>query len=70
MPKHARRTSIAFVMLPMLGLAMTSCQTRTIATTDDVCLIWTPLTYSVSGDTAETVDGIRGLNARRDAYCG
>ncbi len=35
-----------------------------------VCLIWTPATYSGAGDTAETVEGNRALNAKRDAYCG
>lgn len=37
---------------------------------DDVCLIWKPLTYSASGDTGRTVEEIRDLNAKRDAYCG
>lgn len=48
--------------------------TRTTATTPggskpDVCLIWTPVSYSAKGDTPETVDGNRALNARRNAYC-
>lgn len=56
--------------LPLgLSLLAACSQTLTTATISDVCLIWTPVTYSAKGDTPETVEGIRALNARRDAYC-
>lgn len=62
--------SSAFAMLLTLVL-LASCQTTpTTATTDNVCLIWTPATYSAKADSAETIAGNRALNARRDAYCG
>lgn len=65
-----RRTLIVSVMLPLLALAMTSCQTRETATTgNEVCLIWRGVDYSATDDSAETVAAIRALNARRDAYC-
>ncbi|WP_281405293.1 hypothetical protein [Mesorhizobium sp. 8] len=35
----------------------------------DVCLIWSPITYSAKGDTPQTVAEVRQANARRDAYC-
>jgi hypothetical protein len=43
--------------------------TRTTGTGKEVCLIWTPATYSAKGDTPETIDGNRALNAKRDAFC-
>jgi hypothetical protein len=60
------RTSLT---LPMLAL-LAACQTTPTTGTDKaVCLIWTPATYSGKGDTQETIDGNRALNAKRDAYC-
>jgi len=53
----------------MLAL-LAACQTTPTTGTDKaVCLIWTPATYSGKGDTQETIDGNRALNAKRDAYC-
>jgi len=69
MPKIARTISIASSALLMLGLLAACTTIRTTATTPDVCLIWTPATYSASRDSPETVEGNRALNARRDAYC-
>lgn len=55
--------------LPMLAL-LAACQTtKTTGTGKEVCLIWTPATYSAKGDTSATIDGNRALNARRDAFC-
>jgi len=68
MLKSVKRTSIVLSVLPMLGL-LGACKTTPTTGTDDVCLIWQPITYSASGDTPRTVDEIRALNARRDAYC-
>ena len=55
-------------MLPLLALLAACSTTRTTAT-DDACLIWVPVTYSANGDTPQTVQEIRALNAKRDAYC-
>lgn len=54
----------------MLAIVLlTSCQTRTTATTDDACLIWSAIDYSGMHDTPETVAAIRVQNARHDSYC-
>lgn len=53
----------------MLAL-LAGCQTTpTIGIGREVCLIWTPATYSAKGDTPETIEGNRALNAKRDAFC-
>ena len=63
-----RKWNASPVLLLLVLLA--GCQTtRTTGTTVDVCSVWTPATYSAKGDSAETVEGNRALNARRDAYC-
>lgn len=54
----------------MLALLAGCSQTIATATTPDACLIWAPVTYSAKGDTKQTVDEVRALNAKRDAYCG
>lgn len=53
----------------MLALLAGCSPTLTTATGRDVCLIWGPATYSAKGDTQETIDGNRALNAKRDAFC-
>lgn len=60
------------LMLPMLGLVVTSCQTpgTAIKDTKAVCAIWSGVTFSQAQDSGQTVDEIRALNAKRDAYCG
>ena len=59
--------------LPMLLLLAlgTGCQTtHTTATTDKaICSIWGNVTYSASQDSGQTVEEVRALNAKRDAYC-
>jgi len=59
------------LILALTGcLAMVGCQTATaITSSPDACLIWSPVTYSAKGDTAQTVNEVRALNAKRDAYC-
>lgn len=57
------------LMLLTLALLAACSMTRTTGTGREVCLIWTPVTYSAKGDTQETIDGNRALNARRAAYC-
>lgn len=68
MLKSAKKPSIASSVLLMLAL-LAACKTTPTTATDDICLIWTPVTYSASQDSQATIDGIRALNARRDAYC-
>lgn len=63
------RTLIASSGLLMLGLVAGCKTTHTTATTSDVCLIWKPVTYSASQDSAETITEVREQNAKRDAYC-
>lgn len=55
--------------LLMLALLAGCKTTRTTGTTGDVCLIWTPVTYSATQDSTDTVQEVRDLNARRDSYC-
>lgn len=70
MLKSAKKTSITSSVLLALGL-LAACQTTPTTGTASkaVCAIWTPVTYSASQDSQATIDGIRALNARRDAYC-
>jgi hypothetical protein len=69
MQGSAKNISFASSGLLMLVL-LASCTTiPTTATTPDVCLIWKPVTYSGSEDSAETIRQVREQNAMRDAYC-
>ena len=69
--------SIVLLMLAVLSL-LAGCEAiRTIPTTEtesriaaDVCRVWHTITYSGSGDTAETILQVRANNAARAAYCG
>jgi len=54
----------------MLLALSAGCKTIPTTGTDDVCLIWRPITYSASQDSPETIDGNRALNAKRETYCG
>lgn len=56
------------MLLPLVLLA--GCQTTPTTSTDDVCLIWSPIDYHAKSDTPDTVDRIRTNNAKRDKYCG
>lgn len=54
----------------MLALLAGCSTTSAIGTTGrEVCLIWSDVTYSAKSDTAQTVEEIRALNAKRDAFC-
>lgn len=56
----------------LLALALLSgCATiRTTGTGQpDACLVWGIITYASEHDSRQTVDEIRALNAKRDAYC-
>jgi len=69
MQHSAKRISIASSGLLMLGLVAGCQTTHTTGTTPDACLIWQPVTYSASQDSAATIKEVREQNARRDAYC-
>jgi len=69
MQSNAKRIWIASSGLLMLGLLAACKTTGTTATTAEVCLIWRPVTYSASQDSARTIEEARENNARRDAYC-
>lgn len=56
-------------MLPMLVL-LAACTTTRATETKAVCAIWSGVTFSQVQDSGQTVDEIRALNAKRDAYCG
>lgn len=65
MPSHALR---------LLGgvsamILLTSCQTPITATNDTACLAFSPLSYSASQDSPETVREIREFNASWRAIC-
>lgn len=58
------RTVLLLVALPMLSAG---CQTTGSGETE-VCSVWRPVTWSQK-DTPETIDGVKGNNARRNAWC-
>lgn len=66
--KSISRISLMLTLLALLA----ACQTipKTATTGREICRIWGSVTYSGKGDTKLTVDQIRALNAKRDAYCG
>lgn len=55
----------------LLGVSLilsAGCQTTGTGGTE-VCTVWRGIGWSAS-DTPETIDGVKGNNARRKAYCG
>lgn len=50
-----------------LATMLAGCETTGSAGTE-VCAVWRPISWSVK-DTPETVDGVKGSNARRAAWC-
>lgn len=65
--RRSLRGSFVLVLPVLLATCETTPSTGTIS--NEVCLIWRPLTYSARGDTPETVEQVRAHNARRQAYC-
>lgn len=72
------RSTLAFALLPMLGLAlmMTGCATRSTGDSSLTAAIpklcneaWLPISYSSTKDTPETVEGVRANNRAREAFC-
>lgn len=58
------RTVLLLVALPMLSAG---CVTTGSGETE-VCSVWRSVTWS-QRDTPETIDGVKGNNARRGAWC-
>lgn len=50
-------------------LTLTACGTTPATETSSACLIFEPITYSLSNDTPETVDQIVRHNAAWDSLC-
>lgn len=65
------RTWSVPLLLVLLSGPLTACTTTRSTGIPDrgVCAVWLPLTYSATGDTAETVLAIRQNNAKRQAFC-
>lgn len=67
------RGGFALRMLPMmltlvaLPILLAGCQTTGSGATS-VCSQWRSITWS-SRDTPQTIDGVKGNNARRGAWC-
>lgn len=62
--QHSTRSTAARVLVMLCGTMLPACATTpTTATSGVPCQVLTPLTFSQSGDTAETVRQIREQNA-------
>ena len=59
---------LTMLLLGALLMLSVGCQTTDTGGTE-VCTVWRPVTWSQK-DTPETVDGVKGNNGRRQAYCG
>lgn len=64
MPRTVRMMLLA-AALPILAAG---CKTTGIVGTDEVCAQWRGISWATS-DTPETIDGVKGNNARRQAWC-
>lgn len=58
-------TMLITAALPILSAA---CSPMASVETESVCAVWRPITWS-SKDTPETIDGVKGSNARRGGWC-
>lgn len=61
------RRLLTVLLLAALPMLLAACQTMGSGETE-VCSVWRPVTWSQK-DTPETVDGVKGNNARRGAWC-
>jgi type IV pilus biogenesis protein CpaD/CtpE len=59
------RTTLLCGALPIL---LAGCAQTSTSGGNAVCSHWRPITWSLS-DTPETVDQVKGNNARRTAWC-
>lgn len=57
-------TVLLLVASPML---LAACN-QTVSGGTEVCAVWRPVTWSQK-DTPDTIDGVKGNNARRGAWC-
>lgn len=61
------RRLLTLPLLAVLPILLVACnQTATGET--EVCSVWRPVSWSQK-DTPETIDGVKGNNARRGAWC-
>lgn len=61
------RRLLTVLLLAALPIQLAACQTTGSAETE-VCAVWRPVLWS-QHDTPETIDGVKGNNARRGAWC-
>lgn len=61
------RRLLTLPLLAALLIPLAACQTTGSGETE-VCAAWRPVTWS-QRDTLETIDGVKGNNARRGAWC-
>lgn len=52
----------------VLSTLLAACKTTDTGATDSVCTHWRGITWS-SNDTPQTIDEVKGNNARRGAWC-
>ncbi|CAH1664299.1 hypothetical protein CHELA1G2_12356 [Hyphomicrobiales bacterium] len=64
MPRTVR-TMLLAAALPILAAG---CKTTGTVATENVCAQWRGISWATS-DTPETIDGVKGNNARRLAWC-
>lgn len=64
-----KRPNVRFIIMALLCTMGGGCQALNSTGGIEVCTVWRPVTWS-QRDTPETVDGVKGNNARRTAYCG
>lgn len=62
------RKPLTMLLLGVLLTPLAACKTTDTGGTE-VCAVWRGISWSQK-DTPETVDGVKGNNARRKAYCG
>ena len=55
------------LLLAVLLIPLAACN-QTGSGGTEVCAVWRPVTWS-QRDTPETIDGVKGNNARRGGYC-
>ena len=69
--KFKGNSTMPILRMTLLGAALqillAGCQTTAIGGTE-ACSAWRSISWS-SRDTPETVDGVKGNNARRAAWC-
>jgi hypothetical protein len=62
------RTVLMTMLAAALLTPLAACKTTDTGVTDVVCGPWRAITWSAK-DTPETIDEVKGNNARRKAWC-